>query len=116
MAQTVTFITINGELYPNFEGGVLDQRWQTIEYVENMISEKLIDIDDEYDVESTSYNIGDGEAGVDHYYSDEQLFEYFKSGNFEEKVESDGYSVDAYNTSGYSIDHSELDIEEQLEM
>lgn len=94
MSQTVKFTRIEDTLYPEVLRGLPD-RAEAISMAQEMVEDGLIsESDDLYEVVTHWYEIGEGESGMDTFFSDEQLLKWEENGEFVKKVEEAGYNAE----------------------
>ena len=94
MSQTVKFTRIEDVLYPEVLRGFPDTD-EAISMAQEMVADDLIPVCcGLYEVVTHWYEIGEGESGMDTFFSDEQLLEWEANGEFVKMVESAGYNAE----------------------
>lgn len=92
MAQTIVHVTITGDKYTaeKFFSFLPD-----IEEVEDIVEEEELGTD--FVTEYEKYIVGEGEAGMDEFFSEEELEAFYeKDGTLVHGIEENGYSWDVY--------------------
>lgn len=84
---------------------------------ENEVEEIAIDNEMSGDIvcEYIAYNIGDGESGIDYFFSEEELLEMYKSKgsyDFEKEIEKLGYEISAYSSGCINVYVEDLEGDE----
>ena len=119
MSQTVIFSMVNGTLYPEISSSLPD-RDDAIAIAQEMVLEDLIlPCDDDYEVSSVWYEIGDGESGMDFYFSCDQLVKWEANGCFLNRVESSGYAAEQISSNTFYLNADEVnedDVDEDEEI
>lgn len=104
MSQTVKFTEIDNTLYPEVLRSFPD-RGEAISMAQEMVEDDAIPRnDDSYEVVTEWYEIGEGECGMNTFFSDEQLLNWRTAGNFLEMVEAAGYNVEHIETQTLYVD------------
>ena len=107
MSQTVVFMEVNGVIYPDNLGGYPD-RDEAISVAKEMVDDDLIALSDDYEVFTEWYEIGDGESGMDTFFSSDALVSWRKADVFEKNVEDAGYPVDCIEHRSFFLHGEEV--------
>ena len=109
MSQTVRFTEINGALYPQVFTSFPDHE-EAVILIKDMVEDGVIlPSDDYYEVITKWYEIGEGESGMDVFFSDEELMEMKNKDKFERAVEKAGYEVEFISDDYIKISADELE-------
>lgn len=108
MSQSVRFVKVEDTLYPDLVYGMPDLD-EAIGIVSDMLEDGLISPSDEYEVITYWYEIGEGESGMDWYFSDEILIRWESEGNFEKFVEKFGYDLEKISDDRVVVNHDQLE-------
>ena len=103
MSQTAVFVKVNDILYPCIEFSIPDIN-DAIHIVEDMIEElECLPESSEYDVEAKWFEIGDGECGMDTFFSEDDLLEWYEKGEFEMNVEAAGQYAEHIQSESLTV-------------
>lgn len=91
MSQTVVFMEVNGVLYP--DSLRYPDKELAVSITKEMVDDELIAPCDDYEICTEWHEIGDGESGMDTFFSNDTLVEWKKNDEFEKRAEDAGYDV-----------------------
>ena len=111
MSQTAVFVKVNDVLYQNIERHIPDSE-EVIDIIEDMIEEFDLSESSDYDVEANWYEIGDGESGMDTFFNEEDLIDWYKKDKFNQKVEEAGQYAEHIQSKTLKFTTDEWDEED----
>ena len=102
MAQSVSILVINNGEYEvvGTTSRIPDEEDIEVIAIDN-------DMYGEISCEYISYNIGEGESGIDEFFTDDELIGIYNQfdnfGEFEQEIEKEGYDIDSYSSGSLSV-------------
>lgn len=112
MSQRVCFTEVNGVLYPEVFSSLPDMD-EAIALAKEMVEEGLISPADDYDVWSVWYEVGEGESGMDTFFSNDTLIRWYE--DFDMHVAEAGYTAERINIQALCVRDNEVYEEDEDE-
>lgn len=108
MSQTVKFTRVDDVLYPEVLRGFPDKD-EAVSMAQEMLETNLITMNTGwYEVVTHWYEIGEGESGMDTFFSDDQLLEWEENGEFVKMVEAAGHYAQHIETQTLELTVDEV--------
>ena len=113
MSQTARFTTVNGAFYPEVFTSFPDHD-EAVSLVEDMVEDgAILPSEDYYEVITDWFEIGEGESGTDTFFTNDELVEFWNTGDFEKELKKKGYEVEHINDDCVIVQASEIEFEDE---